>query len=75
MDTIDQDQLKNQRYIIRFGHTKALLLKKKDHILAKIPVLGNLTHIESSLFKKIYEYEPVCLYSVEANCVRPNSES
>ena len=44
-DTIDQDQLKNQRYLIRFGHTKALLFSKKDHILAKIPVLGNLTHI------------------------------
>ena len=25
-DTIVQDQLKNQRYIIRFGHTEALLL-------------------------------------------------
>ena len=44
-DTIDQDQLKNQRYIIWFGHTKALLFSKKDHIWAKIPVLGNLTHM------------------------------
>ena len=37
--------MKNEKYLIRFGHTKALLFKKKDHILAKIPVLGNLTHI------------------------------
>ena len=44
-DTIDQDQLKNQKYLIRFGHTKALLFSKKGHILAKIPVLGNLTHM------------------------------
>ena len=28
-DTIYQDQLKNQIYLIRFGHTKALLFKKK----------------------------------------------
>ena len=28
-DTIDQDQLKNQKYLIRFGHTKALLFSKK----------------------------------------------
>ena len=44
-DTIDQNQLKNQIYLIRFGHTKALLFKKKCHILSKIPVLGNLTHM------------------------------
>ena len=49
--------MKNQRYIIRFGHTKALLLKKKDQILAKIPVLGNLTHMFiniTSELKSIY---------------------
>ena len=37
--------MKNQVYLIRFGHTKALLFKKRDHILAKIPVLGNMTHM------------------------------
>ena len=44
-DTIDQGQLKNQKYLIRFGHTKALLFSKKDQIWAKIPVLGKMTHI------------------------------
>ena len=28
-DTIDSKQLKNQIYLLRFGHTRALLLKKK----------------------------------------------
>ena len=28
-DTNDLDQLNNQAYLIRFGHTKALLLKKR----------------------------------------------
>ena len=28
-DTIDQDQLKNQKYLKRFGHTKALLFFQK----------------------------------------------
>ena len=28
-DPIGQDRLKNQVYLIRFGHTKALLFKKK----------------------------------------------
>ena len=30
--------------LLRCSHTKALLFSKKWHILAKIPVLGNLTH-------------------------------
>ena len=47
-DTIDQDQLNNQAYLIRLGHTKALLLKKISHIFTKIPVLGNLTHMQFS---------------------------
>ena len=29
-DTNDLDQLNNQAYLIRFGHTKALLFKKSD---------------------------------------------
>ena len=62
MDTIDQDQLKNQRYIIRFGHTKALLLKKKDHILAKIPVLGNLTHMWSELLNLTFQEFGNCVF-------------
>ena len=52
-DINDLDQLNNQAYLIRFGHTKALLLKK-GHILAKIPVLGNLTHM---CFIKIWQSE------------------
>ena len=28
-DTIDSKQLKNQIYLLRFGHTRALLFKKK----------------------------------------------
>ena len=44
--------MKNQRYKIRFGHTKALLLKKKDHILTEIPVLGNLTHMLLHWFER-----------------------
>ena len=42
---IGQDQLKNQRYIIRFGHTKALLFKKKWHEMAIFPALQKLTHM------------------------------
>ena len=44
-DTIDSKQLKNQIYLLRFGHTRALLLKKKGHEMAISPVLGKLTHI------------------------------
>ena len=52
-DTIDSKQLKNQIYLLRFGHTRALLFKKKGHEMAISPVLGKLTHI--------------CIYSREAN--------
>ena len=45
MDTIDQNQLKNQIYLIRFGRTSALLFKKKGHEMTIFPVLGKLTHI------------------------------
>ena len=44
-DTIDSKQLKNQIYLLRFGHTSALLLKKKWHEMAIFPVLGKLTHM------------------------------
>ena len=44
-DTIDSKQLKNQIYLLRFGHTRALLLKKKGHEMAISPVLGKLTHM------------------------------
>ena len=44
-DTLGQEQLQNQIKIIRFSRTKALLFSKTDHILAKIPVLGNLTNM------------------------------
>ena len=51
----EKDQLKNQIYLIRFGHTKALLFTKKCHILSKIPVLGNLTHMSSSKNDFLYD--------------------
>ena len=44
-DTIDSKQLKNQIYLLRFGHTRALLLKKKGHKMAISPILGKLTHM------------------------------
>ena len=44
-DTIDSKQLKNQIYLLRFGHTRALLFKKKGHKMAISPVLGKLTHM------------------------------
>ena len=37
--------MKNHIYLIRFSHTKALLLKKIRHKTAIFPVLQNLTHI------------------------------
>ena len=46
-DTIDSKQLKNQIYLLRFGHTRALLFKKKGHEMAISPVLGKLTHMYS----------------------------
>ena len=46
-DTIDTKQLKNHVYLLRFGHTSALLLKKKWHEKAIFPVLGKLTHMYS----------------------------
>ena len=47
-DTIDSKQLKNQIYLLRFGHTRALLLKKKGHEMAISPVLGKLTHMSET---------------------------
>ena len=49
-DTIDSKQLKNQIYLLRFGHTRALLFKKKGHEMAISPVLGKLTHMCGDLF-------------------------
>ena len=49
-DTIDSKQLKNQIYLLRFGHTRALLFKKKGHEMAISPVLGKLTHMLSLVF-------------------------
>ena len=40
-DTIDSKQLKNQIYLLRFGHTRALLLKKKDTKWPFPPSSGN----------------------------------
>ena len=45
-DTIDSKQLKNQIYLLRFGHTRALLFKKKGHEMTISPVLGKLTHMQ-----------------------------
>ena len=50
-DPIGQDQLKNQVYLIRFGHTKALLFKKKWHERAIFPALQKLTHMIFDFFK------------------------
>ena len=50
-DTIDQNQLKNQIYLLRFGHTNVLLFEKIWHEMAKIPALQNLTHIYDSSTK------------------------
>ena len=49
-DTIDSKQLKNQIYLLRFGHTRALLFLKKGHEMAISPVLGKLTHMYQVLF-------------------------
>ena len=49
-DTIDSKQLKNQIYLLRFGHTRALLFKKKGHEMAISPVLGKLTHMCCQVF-------------------------
>ena len=46
-DTIDSKQLKNQIYVLRFGHTRGLLFKKNDIS----PVLGKLTHMHALLPK------------------------
>ena len=51
-DTIDSKQLKNQIYLLRFGHTRALLFKKKGHEMAISPVLGKLTHMYLSIYDK-----------------------
>ena len=37
--------MKNKIYLIRFGRTSALLLKKKGHEMTIFPVLGKLTHM------------------------------
>ena len=44
-DPLGQDQLKNHVYLLRFGHTKALLFKKKWHETAIFPALQKLTHM------------------------------
>ena len=44
-DPIGQDQLKNQIYLLRFSHTRALLLKKKWRETAIFPALQKLTHM------------------------------
>ena len=38
-------QLKKSTFIFKFSRRSALLFSKNGHILAKIPVLGKLTHI------------------------------
>ena len=47
-DPLSQEQLNNQIYLIRFSHTKALLLKKNRHKTDIFPVLQNLTHMAIS---------------------------
>ena len=42
-----QNQLQNKIYLIRFGHTEALLLRKKGHETAVFPVLQKLTHMQN----------------------------
>ena len=44
-DPIGQDQLKNQIYLLRFSHTRALLFKKKWRETAIFPALQKLTHM------------------------------
>ena len=44
-DTNIQNQLQNKIYLIRFGHTEALLSKKKGHETALFPVLQKLPHM------------------------------
>ena len=44
-DTIDSKQLKNKIYLLRFGHTRALLFNKKMTFHDISPVLGKLTHM------------------------------
>ena len=41
MDILKQEQLKNQPKFIRFGHMKALLCSKKDHILPSAAMVGS----------------------------------
>ena len=50
-DTLGQGELKYRPKLIRFSHRKALLFSKKDHSLAKIPILGNLTHMSGTMRK------------------------
>ena len=56
-DTIDSKQLKNQIYLLRFGHTRALLFKKKGHEMAISPVLGKLTHMCLNIFQHVQNIE------------------
>ena len=51
-DTIDQNQLKNQIYLLRFGHTNVLLFEKIRHKMDKIPALHKLTHMLMALVPK-----------------------
>ena len=54
-DPIGQDQLKNQIYLLRFSHTRALLFKKKWRETAIFPALQKLTHIGvMPLIKQIF---------------------
>ena len=55
-----QKQLKNQTKIIRFSRTKALIFSKKCHILAKIPVLGNLTHMCTMCCVSVVQQRKMC---------------
>ena len=48
--------IKKSKIYNRFSHTKALLFKKRDHILAKIPVLGNLTNMYTYIYLNFYIY-------------------
>ena len=42
----DSKQLKNDVYLLQFGRTRALYLKKRGHEMAIFPDLGKLTHMD-----------------------------
>ena len=74
-------QLKNLIYLLRFGHTRALLFKKKGHEMAIFPVLGKLTHMrlyvmtDSGGGVSSNDYITVDLFLLEAERREPQRET